>query len=119
MPISMATSTKVDKIVARLQQRISDGEFYEAQQQARVVAARHTKARNFGAAIDILSSVAQALLRAGQGGSAGDLCVVLLDVYRQAETKPDAESKGRLLACLRLFDGEEPTRKMFVGEMVA
>jgi hypothetical protein len=32
--------------------------------------------------------------------------------------KPDADSKGRLLTCLRLFEAGEPTRKKFVGEII-
>lgn len=109
---------KIDKIIARLQARIAEGQFYEAQQQTRVVAARYTKAANWSAAIDILFGVAQSLLKAGQGGSGGDLCILLIDVYKQAELKPDAVSKGKLLTCLRLFDSEEPTRKKYIGEMV-
>jgi hypothetical protein len=109
---------KIEKIIARLQQRITEGQFYEAQQQTRVVAARFTKAGNWDAAIDILFNVAQSLLKAGQGGSGGDLCVLLLDVYKQAELKPDASSKGKLLTCLRLFKPEEPTRKKFIGDMI-
>ena len=42
----------------------------------------------------------------------------MLDVYKQAELKPDAESKGRVLSLLRLFGSGEPSRKRFVGEMV-
>ncbi|KAI1339056.1 hypothetical protein F5Y15DRAFT_92657 [Xylariaceae sp. FL0016] len=110
---------KIDKIIARLQQRIGEGQFYEAQQQTRVVAARYTKAANWPAAIDILFNVAQSLLKAGQGGSGGDLCVLLVETYKQAELKPDSASRGRLLTCLRLFDGEEPTRKKYIGEMIA
>lgn len=109
---------KVDRIVARLQEKITDGDFYEAQQQTRVAASRYIKARNWPAAIDVLSSVAQSLLKAGQGGSGGDLCVMMVDVYRQAELKPDGASKGRLLTCLRLFEAGEPTRKKFVTEMM-
>lgn len=112
-------ASKVDRIVARLQQKIADGDFYEAQQQTRVAASRHIKTQNWPAAIDILSSVAQSLLKAGQGGSGGDLCVMLVGVYQQAELKPDSTSKGRLLTALRLFDGEEPTRKKFITEMLA
>ena len=112
-------ASKVDRIVARLQQKIADGDYYEAQQQTRVAASRHIKTQNWPAAIDILSSVAQSLLKAGQGGSGGDLCIMLLDVYKQAELKPDSTSKGRLLTALRLFDGEEPTRKKFITEMMA
>jgi hypothetical protein len=57
-------------------------------------------------------------LKAGQGGSGGDLCLFLVEVYRDAELKPDASNKGKLLTLLRLFDGEEPTRKKFIGEMI-
>lgn len=111
-------ANKVDRIVARLQSKITEGDYYEAQQQTRVAASRYIKTSNWPAAIDILASVAQPLLRAGQGGSGGDLCIMLVDVYRQAELKPDAAAKGRLLTCLRLFDSEEPTRKKFIGEMI-
>ncbi len=112
-------ASKVERIVARLQQKIADGDYYEAQQQTRVVASRYIKTQSWQAAIDILSSVSQSLLKAGQGGSGGDLCIKLVDVYKQAETKPDSASKGRLLTCLRLFDAEEPTRKTFITEMMA
>lgn len=98
--------------------RITEGAYYEAQQQTRVVAARYVKSKEWPAAIDILSSVAQSLLKAGQGGSGGDLSLFLVDVYKQAELKPDATNKGKLLALLRLFDEEEPTRKKFIGEML-
>ncbi|KAI1452930.1 DUF410-domain-containing protein [Annulohypoxylon moriforme] len=110
---------KIEKIIARLQARITEGQFYEAQQQTRVVAARYTKASNWDAAISILYNVAQSLLKAGQGGSGGDLCVLLVDIYKQAELKPDSATKGRLLTCLRLFDSEEPTRKKYIGEMIS
>ena len=114
-------SSKIERIIARLQKRIAEGQFeeqYEASQETRLVAARYTKAGNWGAAIDILASVAHALLKAGQGGSGGDLAILLVDVYKQAEQKPDATAKGRLLTCLRLFDSGEPTRKKFIKEMI-
>ncbi|KAK3685954.1 hypothetical protein B0T22DRAFT_235773 [Podospora appendiculata] len=111
---------KIERIIARLQKRIAEGQFeeqYEAQQETRLVAARYTKAGNWDAAVDILFNVSQALLKAGQGGSGGDLAILLVDVYKQAGQKPDAASKGKLLSCLRMFDNEEPTRKKFIKEM--
>ncbi|EFW99623.1 duf410 domain containing protein [Grosmannia clavigera kw1407] len=115
----MASRTdKIEKIISRMQKRISEGQFYEAQQQTRVVAVRHIKTANWAAAIDILYSVAQSLLKAGQGGSGGDLSIFLVDVYKQAELKPDAANKGRLLTCLRLFDQEEPTRRKYIAEII-
>ncbi|KAK1247874.1 hypothetical protein MKX07_000762 [Trichoderma sp. CBMAI-0711] len=109
-------ANKVERIVARLQEKIAEGDYYEAQQQTRVAASRYIKVQNWPAAIDVLYSVAQSLLKAAQGGSGGDLCVMMVDVYKQAELRPDATSKGRLLTCLRLFDPAEPTRKKFIAE---
>jgi hypothetical protein len=98
--------------------RTEEGQFYEAQQQTRVVAARYIKQKDWSAAIDILFNVAQSLLKAGQGGSGGDLGLFLIDVYKQAELKPDSNNKGKLLTLLRQFDSEEPTRKKFITEMI-
>jgi hypothetical protein len=99
--------------------RIAEGQYYEAHQQLRVIASRYTKAADWAAASSLLYSGALSLLQAGQGGSGGDLCIFLLDVYTKGEIKVDAESKGRLLGLLRAFPKEEPTKKKFVGEMVA
>jgi hypothetical protein len=65
-----------------------------------------------------LFNSASALLKAGQGGSGGDLGLFLIDVYKQAELKPDSSNKGKLLTLLRQFGPGEPTRKKFVGEMI-
>lgn len=43
----------------------------------------------------------------------------LMNVYKQAEVRPDAASKGRLLGLLRAFPAQEPTKKRFAGEVIA
>ncbi|KAF2638962.1 DUF410-domain-containing protein, partial [Massarina eburnea CBS 473.64] len=111
-------SAKIQKTIERQQSRIAAGEYYEAHQQLRVIASRYTKASNWAAATDILYSGAQALLGAGQGGSGGDLCILLLDVFNKGEVKCDAESKGKLLGLLRAFPKGEPTRKKFIAELL-
>lgn len=58
------------------------------------------------------------LLKAGQGGSGGDLCMFLMEVYIKGELKPDVTNKARLLGLLRAFPLGEPTKKRFVGEIV-
>jgi hypothetical protein len=98
--------------------RIAEGSYYEAHQQLRVIASRYTKAQDWENATSILYSGALLLLQAGQGGSGGDLCIFLLDVFNKGEAKPDASSKGKLLSLLRAFPKDEPTKKKFVGEMV-
>lgn len=111
-------ASKIEKTIQRQKERIAEGQYYEAHQQLRVIAARYTKASNWDAATDILYNGAQALLQAGQGGSGGDLCILLLDVYHKSEVKPDAASKGKLLSLLRAFPKDEPTRKKFINEMI-
>lgn len=98
--------------------RIEEAQFYEAHQQLRVIASRYVKQSAWPSAIDILSSGAGLLLKAGQGGSGGDLCIFLIDVYNKAELKPDAVSRGRVLTLLRQFPPGEPTRKKFIGELI-
>ncbi|KAF2181812.1 DUF410-domain-containing protein [Zopfia rhizophila CBS 207.26] len=111
--------SKIEKTIQRQQQKIEEGQYYEAHQQLRVIASRYVKQNNTAAATDILFSGAQSLLKAGQGGSGGDLCIFLLDVFNKAEVKPDAGSKGKLLSLLRAFPAGEPTRRKFVNEMIA
>ncbi|KAL6704562.1 hypothetical protein ACN47E_008072 [Coniothyrium glycines] len=112
-------SAKIEKTLQRQREKIAEGQYYEAHQQLRVVASRYTKAQDWTNATSILYEGAQSLLQAGQGGSGGDLCIFLLDVYNKGEIKPDASSKGKLLSLLRAFPKNEPTRKKFIGEMVA
>ncbi|KAF2736963.1 DUF410-domain-containing protein [Polyplosphaeria fusca] len=111
--------SKIEKTIQRQQQKIAEGQFYEAHQQLRVIASRYVKQSNWPAATDILFQGAQSLLKAGQGGSGGDLCIFLLDVFTKGEVKPDSGSKGKLLTLLRAFPKNEPTRKKFINETVA
>lgn len=68
--------------------------------------------------MDLLSSGAGLLLKAGQGGSGADLCVYLMEVYNKGEMKPDTANKARLLGLLRAFPSNEPAKKKFVGGIV-
>ncbi|KAF2841440.1 DUF410-domain-containing protein [Patellaria atrata CBS 101060] len=110
--------SKIEKTIARQREKVEEGQYYEAHQQLRVIASRYIKQSKWDDAINVLSSGAGMLLKAGQGGSGADLCIYLVDVYNKAETTPNAESKGRLLTLLRSFPPGEPTRKKFIGEMI-
>lgn len=87
-------STTANTPGSSLLHRIASGAYYEAHQQLRVIASRYVKAENWPAAIDVLFEGAAALLRAGQGGSGGDLGRYLLDVYGKAEVPVGGEGKG-------------------------
>ncbi|OAL19930.1 hypothetical protein AYO22_09457 [Fonsecaea multimorphosa] len=112
-------SAKIAKTIARQKEKIAEGNFYEAHQQLRVITARYLKASDYTSACDVLYNGALLLLRADQGGSGGDLALMLLnDVYVKGEYACDGENKQRLLEIFRAFPKEEPTRKRFVSEMV-
>jgi hypothetical protein len=74
--------------------RIAEGQYYEAHQQLRVVASRYVKQSNWNAALDILFEGASSLLKAGQGGSGGDLCLYYADALDKAEREPTSLEKG-------------------------
>ncbi|KAK2811844.1 hypothetical protein FQN50_001882 [Emmonsiellopsis sp. PD_5] len=118
-------TSKIDKTIARQQEKISSGAYYESHQQLRVIAARYIKAANYNAAADILAGGSKALLKAGaqQGAAAsgGDLAIMLvLEVYNKAEWGVEVEGRReRLIEILREFPPEEPTRKRYIHEMIA
>ncbi|KAL8734264.1 MAG: hypothetical protein Q9181_003254 [Wetmoreana brouardii] len=111
-------SAKIQKTIARQQDKISEGQFYEAHQQLRVIASRYVKSENWDAAIDLLYGGALALLKAGQGGSGGDLGIFLVDVLGRSGRGVGSEEKSKLLTILRAFPAREPTKKGFVTEMI-
>ncbi|KAL8947453.1 MAG: hypothetical protein Q9222_006268 [Ikaeria aurantiellina] len=111
-------SAKIQKTITRQQEKIAEGQFYEAHQQLRVIASRYVKAENWEAAIDLLYGGALALLKAGQGGSGGDLGVFLVDVLGKSGKQVGAQEKSKLLTILRAFPAREPTKKRFVTEMI-
>lgn len=99
--------------------RIAEGNFYEAHQQLRVITARYLKSQDYASACDVLYNGSLLLLRAGQGGSGGDLALMLLnDVYIKGEWECNQGNKNRVLEVFHAFPREEPTRKRFVSEMV-
>ncbi|ETI22994.1 hypothetical protein G647_04790 [Cladophialophora carrionii CBS 160.54] len=113
-------SAKIAKTIARQKEKIAEGNFYEAHQQLRVITARYLKAQDYPSSCDVLYNGALLLLRAGQGGSGGDLAVMLInDVYVKGEYPCNDENKKRVLEIFHAFPSEEPTRKRFVGDMVS
>ncbi|KAI5813233.1 hypothetical protein BZA77DRAFT_374399 [Pyronema omphalodes] len=112
-------SNNVSKTRARMLQKIEEGQYYEAHQQLRVVSQRYIKAKDFNSAIDILFSGAQSLSKASQYSSAGDLCLLLVDVYKTAKIIPDTSSKSRLIELLATLPASEPTRKRLMNESLA
>ncbi|CRG88759.1 Golgi to ER traffic protein 4 [Talaromyces islandicus] len=123
-------TSNIAKTIARQQEKIAAGSFYEAHQQLRVIAARYMRQSKYDAAAEILTGGAKALLRAGsqQGASAsgGDLAIMLVsEVYTKAEWEISEENdvasrahKKRLIELLREFPPDEPSRKRYISEII-
>lgn len=80
---------------------------------------RYVKAKDYDAAIAILFSGAQALLKAGQSGSGCDLCLLLLDVFKTSNTSPSAPTRAQVMQLISLIRPEEPVRKRVINESIA
>lgn len=99
--------------------RVAEGNYYEAHQQLRVITSRYLKSQDYKSAADVLYNGAIMLLKAGQGGSGGDLALMLLnDVYVKGEFECNKENNDRLLEIMRSFQKGEPIRKRFIQEMI-
>ncbi|KAK9481308.1 hypothetical protein V1514DRAFT_349591 [Lipomyces japonicus] len=110
-------SGRLEKTIERIRQRIADKEFYEAHQALKTVAARYIKAKQYDQAIELLYHGAQELLRAGEGGSGGDLSNYLIETYRTANVPVEGQSKARIVQLFKLFKEGEPRRKEFISEI--
>ena len=108
---------KLARTLARFQQKIEDGDYYEAHQTLRTIANRYVNSKKYGNAIDLIFKGAQAFIQAKQGGSATDLIFYLLDVYDEAEIKVDQVSSSRLTVLLNDLSPEEPNLKDVVTGM--
>ena len=84
-----------------------------------MIASRYLKSQDYNSASDVLYNGAILLLKAGQGGSGGDLALMLLnEVYVKGEYECTTENKDKLLDILRSFQHEEPIRKRYIQEMI-
>ncbi|KAJ5675919.1 hypothetical protein N7462_008816 [Penicillium macrosclerotiorum] len=120
-------TSRVDKAINSLRQKLKDRDFYDAHQQARGIVTRYyLKQSNYDAAAELLAEYATAFLREGASASGGDLAIMLVDVYQEAKweiTGGDDDTEGRarkkrLIELLREFPSEETTRKRFIRKMI-
>ncbi|KAK9453698.1 hypothetical protein V1511DRAFT_472327 [Dipodascopsis uninucleata] len=112
------SSLKLQKTITRVKERIADREFYEAHQALRAVAARYIKLEQYDQAIEIIFEGAQEFLKAGEGGSGGDLSCYLVETYRTGHVPVDGKSKGRIVQLLKLFKEGEPRKKQFMKDII-
>lgn len=77
-------SDKLQRTVARFQQRIDKKEFYEAHQTLRTITNRYVKSKNYDDAIDLLYQGSNILAKNNEFASASDLISYLIHVYEES-----------------------------------
>lgn len=107
-------SDKLQKTIARFQQRIDNKDFYEAHQTLRTITNRYVKAKQFDLAIGILGQGASILATNKEYASASDLISYLIQVYTEAGVKcsstgPGQEHRAKLLELVSLLPDTEPS----------
>ncbi|GEQ66963.1 hypothetical protein JCM33374_g626 [Metschnikowia sp. JCM 33374] len=107
-------SDKLQKTIARFQQRIDNKDFYEAHQTLRTITNRYVKAKQFDLAIGILGQGASILANNKEYASASDLISYLVQVYTEAGVKcsstgPGQEHRAKLMELVSLLPDTEPS----------
>lgn len=94
-------SDKLQRTIARFQERIDNKDYYEAHQTLRTITNRYVRAKQYDLAIGILQQGAQTLAASGQAASASDLIGYLIQVYKEAGIRcgsgPEKEYKSKLI----------------------
>jgi golgi to ER traffic protein 4 len=88
----MSVEQKLAKSLARFQERISNGSFYEAQQTIRSITNRYVHANQFSAAISLLYQSTMILLESKQYDEAADLYIYMLEVMGNEKRDKDGGS---------------------------
>ncbi|KAJ1567621.1 hypothetical protein HK405_005361 [Cladochytrium tenue] len=93
----------VDKVLAKLEKSVSEGNYYEAHQMYHSVCQRHLKQHRTDAAIALVHAGALVLLRHSQVGSAADLASRMLDIYESEKLPLTDENKARIVDIFEAF----------------
>lgn len=104
-------SDRLQRTLARFNQRIASKQFYEAHQTLRTIANRYIKARQFQDAQDLLAQGASELATNGESASAADLLLYLIQTYQESGIDVDsaqgAAAKSQLAQVVALMpDGD-------------
>lgn len=105
-------SDKLQRTIARFQERIDNKDYYEAHQTLRTITNRYVRAKQYDLAIGILQQGASILATSGEYGLASDLIAYLIQVYVEAGIKcsgvgAEKEYRLRLIELVTLLPDSE------------
>lgn len=107
-------SDKLQRTIARFQQKIDNKDFYEAHQTLRTITNRYVKTSQYPEAIDLLYQGLSILATNKEYGSASDLILYLIQVYGEAKIKCSNEAaskdyKWKLIDLISLLPDSDPS----------
>uniref|UniRef100_A0A0L0NVT1 Golgi to ER traffic protein 4 n=1 Tax=Candidozyma auris TaxID=498019 RepID=A0A0L0NVT1_CANAR len=102
-------SDKLQRTIARFQQRIDNKDFYEAHQTLRTITNRYVKTKQYKDAIDLLYQGLTILAKNNEYASAGDLILYLVSVYEESGTPCSKESKAKIIELVSLLPATDPS----------
>ncbi|AMD20120.1 HCL031Cp [Eremothecium sinecaudum] len=112
-----AVDPKIAKILSRFSAKVEAADYYEAHQTLRTVANRYVRAKNWQAAVELITHGIHSFIKAGQSSEASDLTRYLLEIYDLGKFPCDEQNTGRLAEIINSLDPKDPTIKDLVTGM--
>ncbi|TPX35041.1 hypothetical protein SmJEL517_g02401 [Synchytrium microbalum] len=108
-----------EKVLAKLQKSVEDGNYYEAHQMYLSVTQRYLKQNAPNDAVALLHSGAKNLLVKGQVGSASELASRMLEIFQSEEMEVTDATRGKIIDLAQEFPAEDPLFKEFTRSSLA
>ncbi|XP_005113349.2 Golgi to ER traffic protein 4 homolog [Aplysia californica] len=108
----------VERVLAKCEACIIEGNFYEAHQMFRTVFFRYNSQQKFAEAADLLYRGALILLQHNQHTSGADLSLLLLDVLNNAKSPVSDDTIARVTGLFEKMDPECPERYPYLTKAI-
>lgn len=112
-------SDKLQRTIARFQERISNKDYYEAHQTLRTITNRYVKAKQYPLAMQILNEGASSLAASKEYASASDLISYLIQVYVESGQPCAGTAKSVLMELINMLPDTEPSLGDLAKDAVA
>eukprot|EP00743_Colponemidia_sp_Colp-15_P005498 GILK01005912.1.p1 GENE.GILK01005912.1~~GILK01005912.1.p1 ORF type:complete len:291 (+),score=52.19 GILK01005912.1:68-940(+) len=101
-------ASRLSNVNEKLERRLQDGQFYEAQQIVKTLCFRYKAQKKWDEAIELLTTAAQKMLQHRQVNEGADLGQMLVDIYTETNVPETQESLGPLVSIFCAFPTDEP-----------
>ncbi|KAL8592719.1 hypothetical protein ACOMHN_037659 [Nucella lapillus] len=114
----MASSRGIERVLAKCEDCIGAGNYYEAHQMIRTLYFRYNGQQKYVEAVDLLYRGALTLLQHNQYGSGADLSLLLIDTLEKSFSPVNRENIDRVAQLFEKMDPDCPERPPYVSRAV-